>query len=161
MSTYESAALWSATPLASDEKKLASTGLSVRQRKLLSLLTQPVTADQLAQNIALPVEEIHHALERFAKLGLATTDASSGDPMQLRMQRASSGTGSSKTPLFVGIGAAALAAVAVVWWLMSGSSAPKSSAPTPATQPGAAPQAAAPRAPAATGSLDSADIALP
>ena len=28
--------------------------------------------------------------------------------------------GSSKTPLFVGIGAAALAAVAVVWWLMSG-----------------------------------------
>ena len=70
MSTYESAALWSATPLASDEKKLASTGLSVRQRKLLSLLTQPVTADQLAQNIALPVEEIHHALERFAKLGL-------------------------------------------------------------------------------------------
>ena len=31
MSTYESAALWSATPLASDEKKPA-TGLSVRQR---------------------------------------------------------------------------------------------------------------------------------
>ena len=101
MSTYESAALWSATPLALDEKEARLHRSFGAPAQSLSLLTQPVTADQLAQNITAAGGGDSSRAGTFAKLGLATTDASSGDPMQLRMQRASSGSRIIKTPLFV------------------------------------------------------------
>ena len=69
MSTLDTAALWSATSLAFDEKKIGAAGLSIRQRKLLSLLAQPTSVSQLAQTIALPDQEVQTALERFARLG--------------------------------------------------------------------------------------------
>ncbi len=158
MSSYETAALWRATALASDEKKLAATGLSVRQRKLLSLLTQPVTADQLARSIALPLDEVHHALQRFARLGLATSDADTGAaPMQQRMQHSAAGS-ASKAPILIGVAVALLAAIAIVWWLLSGSSrAPVNAPPTARPTVAAAAQPSA----ANTGSLDNTDIALP
>ena len=128
MSTHsETAALWSAMPLAADSTKIAAAGLSVRQRKLLTLLSQPMTVAQLASAIALPIDEVHATLDRFAKLGLASTDyvtPTPFDPMKFRASPASStagSTGSSRT-LLLGAGLAALVVVAfvVATWALRG-----------------------------------------
>ena len=157
MSTLDSAALWSATSLAFDEKKIGAAGLSVRQRKLLGLLSQPASVSQLAQTIALPDEEVQTALERFAKLGLAQSDAAAPfDPMQLRASKSAAVVEQpSRMPLFIGLAVAALALVAASAWLLRGGSA--STAPTPsATSPAPTVQT-----PTATGPSDNADTTLP
>lgn len=157
MSTLDTAALWSATSLAFDEKKIGAAGLSVRQRKLLTLLSQPASVSQLAQTIALPDEEVQTALERFAKLGLAQSDAPAPfDPMQVRASKpAVVAEQPSRMPLFIGIGVAALALVAASTWLLRGGSA--STVPTPsATSPAPTVQT-----PTATGPSDNADTTLP
>ena len=81
--TFETAALWSATQLATDQSKIGAAGLSIRQRKLLTLLSQPMSVAQLASSIALPIEDVHAALDRFAKLGLVRTDNTSPAPFDL------------------------------------------------------------------------------
>lgn len=162
MSSYDTAALWSATQLATDQTKIGAAGLSVRQRKLLTLLSEPITVAQLAQSIALPIEDVHASLDRFAKLGLAQTAVATPeafDPMQLRatpIAGAAIGAASSRMPMLIGIALAALAVVAAAaWMLRSGSSSttPVTTAPAPpavASQPapdvaaGSARSAAAP-----------------
>jgi TonB family protein len=167
MSTLDTAALWSATSLAFDEKKIGAAGLSVRQRKLLALLAQPASVQQLAQTIALPIEEVHSALERFAKLGFAKSDGvATLDPMQARVTTitatpisakiaASQPAAASRMPVYVGAAVAGLALVAASAWLLRGGS----SGPSPGAT-AAAPAAKAP-APTATGPADTADINLP
>ena len=95
MSTFDTAVLWSATQLAADPTKIGAAGLSVRQRKLLTLLAEPTSVAQLAQSIALPIEEVYTALDRFAKLGLARTAVATPElvnPMQLRATPAANAT---------------------------------------------------------------------
>ncbi len=160
-STFDTAALWSATALATDQNKIGAAGLSVRQRKLLTLLSQPMTVSQLASNIALPIEEVHTALDRFAKLGLARSgEPTPIDPMQLRTAsstNAAANQSPSRMPMMVGIAIAVLALVAAAAWMLRGGSS--TGAPTQ-TQV-AAPSSSAPKAPTPTGSADSADTVLP
>ena len=159
--TPETAAFWSATPLATDPKKIGAAGLSVRQRKLLTLLSQPMSASQLASSIALPIEEVHTALDRFARLGLARSGApitAPFDPMQLRatpIAMTAASASPARTPLLIGVAVAALALAAAAAWAFRGSSAP-SSLPTPSVGSAATD---APRAPTATGAVDSSDTA--
>lgn len=160
--TFETAALWSATPLATDQNKIGAAGLSVRQRKLLTLLSQPMSVSQLASSIALPIEEVHLALDRFAKLGLAqSADSAPFDPMQLRSTlsaNAAANASPSRMPMMIGIAVAALALVAAVAWVLRGGS----SSSVPAQAQGASNAAStAAKAPTATGSADSADTVLP
>ena len=157
MSTLDTAALWSATSLAFDEKKLGAAGLSVRQRKLLALLNQPASVAQLAQRIALPDSEVQSALERFAKLGLAQSDAPTAfDPMQVRASpaRAAMAEKPSRMPLIVGAAIAALALVAASAWLLRGGS--EKALPEPAVA-----KAATASPSTQTGPTDSADSKLP
>lgn len=147
MSTYDTAALWSATQLATDQTKIGAAGLSVRQRKLLTLLSEPTTVAQLAQSIALPIEDVHASLDRFAKLGLAQTAVATReafDPMQLRatpIAGAAIGAASSRMPMLIGMSIAALAVVAAAAWMLRGGT----SSTTPAQPPvSAAPAPAAP-----------------
>ena len=157
MSTLDTAALWSATSLAFDEKKIGAAGLSVRQRKLLALLNQPTSVSQLAKSIALPDYEVQSALERFAKLGLAQSDAPTPfNPMQVRVTPASASVAEkpSRMPFMIGAAVAALTLVAVVAWLLSGGSGKTSDKPAVAV--------AAPASPSTpTGPTDSADNKLP
>lgn len=155
MSTLDTAALWSATSLAFDEKKLGAAGLSVRQRKLLALITQPASVPQLAQSIALPDIEVQAALERFAKLGLAQSDAPPPiAPLPMRSARPKAvEEPASRMPLMIGVGVAVLALIAASAWLLRGSG---NSAPPEAVSTKAAPTAP----PIATGPTDSADNKL-
>lgn len=168
MSTYDTAALWSATQFATDQTKIGAAGLSVRQRKLLTLLSEPTTVAQLAQSIALPVEDVHVALDRFAKLGLARAAAATPepfDPMQLRatpVANAASVAASSRTPMLIGIALAALAVVAAAAWMLRGdpsrttplqpsiAKAPAQTTPSAQPAPIAAGSAAVPAAATAT-----------
>ena len=168
MSTYDTAALWSATQFATDQAKIGAAGLSVRQRKLLTLLSEPTSVAQLAQSIALPVEDVHVALDRFAKLGLARAAAATPepfDPMQLRatpVANAASVAASSRTPMLIGIALAALAVVAAAAWMLRGdpsrttplqpsiAKAPAQAAPAAQPAPIAAGSAAVPAAATAT-----------
>ena len=133
MSTYDTAALWSATQLATDPTKIGAAGLSVRQRKLLTLLSEPTSVAQLAQSVALPVEDVYVALDRFAKLGLARTAVATPepfDPMQLRatpIANAAIGAATSRMPMLIGIAMAALAVVAAAAWMLR--SGPSSTTP--------------------------------
>ena len=155
MSTLDSAAVWSATSLAFDEKKIGAAGLSVRQRKLLTLLSQPASLSQLAQSIALPVEDVQAALERFAKLGFVqSSDEVPLDPMQTQLRSHSVAESPSRMPLLIGIAVAVLAAVSAAAWLLRGSIPSTTSAPI-------ATSAAKAQAPTATGPSDTADNGLP
>ncbi|MBC7711386.1 MAG: TonB family protein [Rhizobacter sp.] len=157
MSTLDTAVLWSATSLAFDEKKLGAAGLSVRQRKLLALLNHPASVSQLAQRIALPDDEVQLALQRFAKLGLAQSDAPTAfNPMQLRDGPAHAGVAEkpSRMPLVIGIAVASLALVAASAWLLRGGSGKTS-------LESAVARAAPVSSPTATGPTDSADSKLP
>ena len=157
MSILDTAALWSATSLAFDEKKIGAAGLSVRQRKLLGLLNQPTSVSQLAKSIALPDYEVQSALERFAKLGLAQSDAPTPfNPMQVRATPAGAAVAEkpSRMPLMIGVAVASLALVAVFAWLLRGGSGKTSNEPAVAV--------AAPASPSTpTGPTDSADNKLP
>ena len=162
MSTLDTAALWSATTLAFDEKKLGSAGLSIRQRKLLALLSTPASVAQLAPSIAMPEIDVQAALERFAKLGLAQSDAAAPfNPMLARSQvMASSATAgvesSSRTPVMIGVAVAVLALMAASAWLLRGPP-PAASTSVPNTKNGT-PTASAP---AAATPSESADTAAP
>ena len=162
MSTLDTAALWSATTLAFDEKKLGSAGLSIRQRKLLALLSKPASVAQLAPSIAMPEIEVQAALERFAKLGLAQSEAAVPfNPMLARSQvLASSATAgvesSSRTPVMIGVAVAVLALMAASAWLLRGGT-PAASTTVPNSKNGA-PTASAP---AATTPTESTDTAAP
>ena len=158
--TFETAALWSATQLATDQSKIGAAGLSIRQRKLLTLLSQPMSVAQLASSIALPIEDVHAALDRFAKLGLVRTDNTSPaplDPMQLRVitpLSVAAETAPSRMPMLIGVAVAALALVAAAAWLLRGSSSA-----TPPAQVASATQSPVQAAPTVsantTGSVDS------
>jgi periplasmic protein TonB len=66
---------WVATPRARDENALNSAGLSVRQRKLLSMLITPLSTSELAERVKVPVAEVEVALRRFATNGLVSSDS--------------------------------------------------------------------------------------
>jgi TonB family protein len=72
---------WTATPKAREENVLTATGLSVRQRKLLTLLVTPLTSEQLAEQTKTPQSEIEASLRRFLALGLAVNDDPSSVPL--------------------------------------------------------------------------------
>ena len=155
MSTFDSAAVWSATSLAFDEKKIGAAGLSVRQRKLLTLLSQPASIPQLAQSIALPIEDVRTALERFAKLGLAqSSDTVLIAPMPTQLRGTAAIAAPSRLPMLIGVGVAVMLAVSLGAWLLRGDhpSAPISPAA------GSGPKASTPTA---IGPGDTADSALP
>ena len=155
MSTFDSAAVWSATSLAFDEKKIGAAGLSVRQRKLLTLLSQPASIPQLAQSIALPIEDVRTALERFAKLGLAqSSDTVLIAPMPTQLRGTAASAAPSRLPMLIGVGVAVMLAVSLGAWLLRGDhpSAPISPAA------GSGPKASTPTA---IGPGDTADSALP
>lgn len=161
MSTYDTAALWSATQLATDPTKIDAAGLSVRQRKLLTLLSQPMSVAQIASSIALPIEEVHATLDRFVKLGLAQSGESANkpfDPMQLRVTpgvNATASASSSRMPMMIGVAVAALALVAAAAWTLRGSSG---SSATQAPN-GSDATAAAPKTPIPTSAADAGDTA--
>lgn len=168
MSTaFETNAVWSATPLATDPTKIGAAGLSVRQRKLLTLLAQPMSVAQLADSVALPVAEVRNALDRFAKLGFAHSGAPAStpfDPMQSRATpnatlgvKETNDASPSRMPTMIGIAVATLALVAAAGWTLRGSSG-SSAAPTPTPNSAVA---AAQKAQTPTGSADSADTVLP
>jgi TonB family protein len=75
MSTENTEIHWTATPRARDEAALNAAGLSIRQRKLLTLLNSPLTVTQLAEHVKVPVSEVEVALKRFATNGLVSSDA--------------------------------------------------------------------------------------
>lgn len=153
MSTLDSAAVWSATSLAFDEKKIGAAGLSVRQRKLLAPLSQPASVPQLAQSIALPIEDVQASLERFAKLGFAqSSEQLPLSPMQTQLRSPSAAEAPSRMPLMIGVAVAVLAAVGASAWLLRGGSPSATSAPV-AT-------AAKAQTPTATGASDTADNGL-
>lgn len=156
MSTFDSATLWSATSLASDETKLGAAGLSVRHRKLLAMLSQPSSVADLAQSIALPVEDVRTALERFAKLGFAQSTAERAmNPMETRLRSHSMTPPPSRLPILLGVGVAVLAAVGAGVWLVRGSSPS-----APAGSPAAKIESNTPAAPV-IGPGDSAESARP
>ena len=157
MSTLDTAALWSATLLAFDEKQLGAAGLSVRKRKLLALLNPPASVAQLAHSIALPDDEVLSALERFAKLGLAHSDAATPfNPMQVRATSAVAAVVEkpSRMPLTIGVAVASLALVAASASLLRGGSGKTSTEPAVAKTAPASPSTP-------TGPTDSADSKLP
>ena len=157
MSTLDTAALWSATLLAFDEKKLGAAGLSVRKRKLLALLNPPASVAQLAHSIALPDDEVLSALERFAKLGLAHSDAATPfNPMQVRATSAAAAVVEkpSRMPLTIGVAVASLALVAASASLLRGGSGKTSTEPAVAKTAPASPSTP-------TGPTDSPDSKLP
>ena len=154
MSTLDSAAVWSATSLALDETKITAAGLSVRQRKLLALLSQPASLPQLAQRIALPVNDVLVALERFAKLGFAqSSEAVPMSPMAAQLRSPSAIEAPSRTPMLIGVAVAVVAAIGAGAWLLRGGSTSGASAPV-ASATGNTP------VPTATGPGDSADSGL-
>ena len=154
MSTLDSAAVWSATSLALDETKITAAGLSVRQRKLLALLSQPASLPQLAQRIALPVDDVLVALERFAKLGFAqSSEAVPMSPMATQLRSPSAIEAPSRTPMLIGVAVAVVAAIGAGAWLLRGGSTSGASAPV-ASATGNTP------VPTATGPGDSADSGL-
>jgi len=154
MSTLDSAAVWSATSLALDETKITAAGLSVRQRKLLALLSQPASLPQLAQRIALPVNDVLVALERFAKLGFAqSSEAVPMSPMATQLRSPSAIEAPSRTPMLIGVAVAVVAAIGAGAWLLRGGSTSGASAPV-ASATGNTP------VPTATGPGDSADSGL-
>ncbi len=121
MSTLDPATLWSATSLASDETKIGAAGLSVRQRKLLALLSQPTSVADLAQRIALPIDDVRTALRRFAKLGLArSAEERSFNPMETRLRSQGLTPPASRLPLTLGFAIAALVAVGAGAWVLRG-----------------------------------------
>ena len=65
---------WTTTERARDDALLASAGLSVRQRKLLTLAATPMTVAALADAAKMPAAEVETSLRRFATLGLAASD---------------------------------------------------------------------------------------
>ena len=160
--TFETAALWSATPLANDPDRIGAAGLSIRQRKLLTLLSQPMSVAQLANSIALPIDEVHNALDRFAKLGFARSGEPVSipfNPMQLRALSSvavAPTTSPSRTPMMIGVAVAAFALIAAVAWTFRGSSG---SSTTPALSVSNATMPA-PLAPALTGEADSINTAI-
>jgi periplasmic protein TonB len=155
MSTPDSAAVWSATSLALDETKIGAAGLSIRQRKLLALLSQPASLPQLAQRIALPVDDVQVALERFAKLGLAqSSEAVPVTAMPTQLRSASVEDAPSQMPMKIGVAVAALALIGAGAWLLRGSGASTAAAPTATATTKA-------QAPTATGPNDTADNGLP
>ena len=166
--TFETAALWSATSLATDPNKIGAAGLSVRQRKLLTLLSQPMSASQLATSIALPIDEVHAALDRFAKLGLVHSgEAATLDPMKLRSTanvnansnaNAAASESPSRMPMMIGMAIAALALVAAAAWMSRKGSS--SDVPAP-TQVATNATSSVAKPPTLTGSADTADIVLP
>jgi periplasmic protein TonB len=133
-------AIWRATTLANDESTIRNAALSVRQRKLLALLNTPMSVDAMATMSGIAHPEVEQNLQRFQKLGLASSgaDAALGAaPSAMRattFSTAPASTGSDKsTPLIVG-GVALTAVAAAIWWFT------QSSSPT-----------ATPRAPAQSG----------
>jgi len=154
MSTLDSAAVWSATSLALDETKITAAGLSVRQRKLLALLSQPASLPQLAQRIALPVDDVLVALERFAKLGFAqSSEAVPMSPMAAQLRSSSAIGAPSRTPMLIGIAVAVVAAIGAGAWLLRGGSTSGASAPVASATGNTS-------VPTATGPGDSADSGL-
>ena len=154
MSTFDSAAVWSATSLAFDEKKIGAAGLSVRQRKLLSLLSQPASLPQLAQSIALPVEDVQAALERFVKLGFVqSSEEVPLNPMQTRLRSHSAAESPSRMPMMIGVAVAVVAAIGAGAWLLRGGSPSATQAPVATSATKAA-------TPTATGPSDTADNGL-
>ncbi len=154
MSTLDSAAVWSATTLALDETKITAAGLSVRQRKLLALLSEPASLPQLAKRIALPVDDVQVALERFAKLGFAqSSEAVPMSPMAAQLRSPSVIEAPSRTPMLIGVVVAVVAAIGAGVWLLRGGSTTSASAPV-ASAIGNTP------VPTATGPGDSADSGL-
>ena len=154
MSTLDSAAVWSATSLALDETKITAAGLSVRQRKLLALLSEPASLPQLSQRIALPVDDVQVALERFAKLGFAqSSEAVPMSPMATQLRSPSVVEAPSRTPMLIGVAVAVVAAIGAGVWLLRGGSTISASAPV-ASAIGNTP------VPTATGPGDSADSGL-
>jgi hypothetical protein len=67
--------IWSATALARDEATIRTAALSVRQRKLLALLNTPMTVDAMSTMSGIAQPEVEINLQRFHKLGLASSDA--------------------------------------------------------------------------------------
>jgi hypothetical protein len=65
---------WTATLRARDEAAINTAGLSIRQRKLLTMMGTPITAALLADASKLPVNEVEISLKRFATLGFAISD---------------------------------------------------------------------------------------
>ncbi|MEQ1595315.1 MAG: TonB family protein [Casimicrobium sp.] len=66
---------WATTEKARTESGINAVALSVRQRKLLTLLATPQTAEVLAERSNTPLADVQAALNRFATLGLAQSDA--------------------------------------------------------------------------------------
>ncbi|TAG28765.1 MAG: TonB family protein [Burkholderiales bacterium] len=65
---------WTATERARDDAAVATAGLSIRQRRLLSALATASTPEELAAASGLPLSEVELALRRFATHRLAQTD---------------------------------------------------------------------------------------
>ncbi len=130
MSTFDSAAVWSATPLALDDTKIGAAGLSVRQRKLLSALAQSASLSQLALRIAHPIADVQTALERLAKLGFVQSRAQmQPSPMVTRLRSPGQAIAPSHTPLILGATVAIVALVGAGVWLLRSGSASAPSAP--------------------------------
>lgn len=129
---------WATTEKARAESGINAVALSVRQRKLLTLLATPQTAQVLAERSNTPLADVQAALNRFATLGLAESDAprvaSVTRAAQVRATPAAKVYRTNATRLPLALGAIALTTAAFMVWFFA----------RPATQPIAPPTIATP-----------------
>lgn len=161
---------WAATNKARTETGTNTVALSVRQRKLLMLLATPQTAAVLAERSNTPLADVHAALNRFAALGLAESDAPRvasrtattvdraagvrSTPTAAQVRRSSS------TRLPLALGAVALVATGLaIWFFSRPATQPIAPAPTLATV-ATAPTSAATTPQAAPASPSAPDVAI-
>ena len=123
---------WATTEKARTESGINAVALSVRQRKLLTLLATPQTAQVLAERSNTPLADVQAALNRFATLGLAQSDAprvaSVTRAAQVRATPAAKVYRTNATRLPLALGAIALTTAGLMVWFFA----------RPATQPTAA-----------------------
>ena len=129
---------WATTEKARTESGINAVALSVRQRKLLTLLATPQTAQVLAERSNTPLADVQAALNRFATLGLAQSDAprvaSVTRAAPVRATPAAKVYRTNATRLPLTLGAIALTTAAFMVWFFA----------RPATQPIAPPTTATP-----------------
>lgn len=129
--------IWRATALAQDESSIKAAALSVRQRKLLALLSTPMSVDALSSMSGLAHPEVELNLSRFVKLGLAQLIGGlPATPAQLRASSFVAGKSSSapKTSFIVGGVGLAAVACAIAWFMRAPAASPPVSAAPVATR---------------------------
>ena len=163
---FDSSTLSARTSAGEAELATPSQGLSLGQRRVLTLLENPIAVEELAQQHRLEPEKLARDLTRLAELRLVVLQGpafSSAPPRASVPTSPASRTATSMAPVVIGRGTrrasalpllggvAAVVLAAGIWYVTRGSPTPAEAAQPNAAAPGPAPtQAALAPAPAPT-----------